>query len=522
MLKKGLLISLFLLSSLFADNVDRNSLNENKTIYLSLDSLIKEVLKRNGESLKKSIELDISKAQVNYEKGIYDPVFSSNFIRQATNMPNSVENELVRFQETYNDQVNFFDMGVNGLISSGANWSLTYANNKKRSSLIEQNKDYDKEYDTSVKLELSQPLLKGFGKDITETKIVLSQYEQEIAQNLYKQKLMELQGLTIQTYWKLYGAQKIYKSWDKSIKVAEKSLVDLEARVRSGKIAETEVLDAKSSLNIRKSEYENAKNKFSEAQNQVLILLNLSQDNNSNFTFEIINNPTENLNSLLSLQEYTDLVLVEWPEYQNAKKNIQKEMLQKEYYENQLLPKLDLVGSVERTSLQTNRENSYEHSLDPEFTNWSAGLKFSMPLSNEQAENALQMANLKLKRSKLELETLENNLVNSIQIKIDNVNSSKKQYALYKEGLEYKEHLLEVENDKLQFGKVKVSDIFEKEEDYMTYQRKFLSSIIEWKTSEALLEISTGNLLKKYNIEIDNIQYENNNEQSIYNIFTRN
>ena len=522
MTKKLILISTLLLSPLFGESKSLNE-NDKTSISLSLNSLIKEVLIRNGDAIKEQLQVSISANQVEYEEGIYDPLFTTNFLRQSTNVPNSVENELVRYQETYQDRVDFFDAGVSGLLPSGAKWSFLYSNNKKNSSLIEQNKDYDTEYDTTFKLELEQPLLKNAGIEITEAKIALSKFENKVKENGYKQKLMELQGLTIQVYWRLYGAQKIYKSWDNSIALAKKSLKDLELRAKSGKIAQTEVLEAKSALNIRMSEYENAKNRFNEAQNQVLTLLNLPFNQNNNFVFEISDSPISDIKQLLNSKEYIELALEKWPEYQNAKQNVKKEQLQTKYSQNQTLPQLNIVGSLERTSLENNRSDSYDNSIDPEFSSWTMGVKLSMPILNQQANTSLEISKIKLQQAKIELATLENNLINSIMTKIDNVNSSIKQYSLYKEGLDYKKYLLEIENNKLLLGKANARELFEKEEDYMNYQRKFLSSIINWKTSEALLEISTGNLLKKHNIKIENLaQTSRTKSKKISDIFGEN
>lgn len=522
MIKRTVCGVLLLCSSLFSMEV-QNTSNEKNEISLSLNNLMHEVLKRNGDIIKEYLQLDISRNQIEYERGIYDPTITSSFIRQSTNVPNSTENELVRYQETYQDKVNFFDVGINGLMATGATWALSYSNNKKKSSLIDQYKDYDKEYETSAKFEIEQPILKGVGKTITEAKIKLAQFEDDIKNNAYKQKLMELQGLTIQVYWRLYGAQKIYKSWDKSIKLAKKSLEDLELRVKNGKVAKTELIEAKSALNIRMSEYENAKNKFNEAQNQVLTLLNLPYNQNNNFVFEIIDNPDKEVEKLLNSQKYIELALEKWPEYQNAKKNVEKESLQKKYSKNQTLPQFNLIGSLERTSLQSDYSDSIDNSVDPEFTNWTLGVKFSMPLFNQQAQSSLNISRVKYQQSKIELSNMQNNLINSIMTKIDNVESSKKQYHLYKEGLEKQEYLLEVENDKLMLGKSSARDMFQKEEDYMNYQRKFLNSIVNWKTSQALLEITAGNLLKKYNIKVENLGNQSNiNNKNIFEILGNN
>lgn len=505
-MKKILITALGCMVLLNAEiNIEQDIKNKDN-INIKIDNLVKDVVIRNGDSIKQYLKTLIAKKQVTYEKGIYDPLLTSNFLRQSTNVANSVENELIRSQETYQDRVDFFDVGVSGLLPTGGQWSFLFTNNKKQSSLIDQNKNYDTEYDSSVKLELEQPLLKNAGKSFTEAKINLSKLENEINKNQFKQKIMELQGLVIQVYWRLYGAQKIYESWDKSIKITKKSLEDLKFRVEKGKIAQTEYLEAKSAMSIRMSEYENAKNRFNEARNQLLTLLNIRYDENNNYDLVLLDKPNNNHGSNLTLKEYTNLALDYWPEYINAKKNLKKERLQKNYSENQTLPELNLVGSIERTTLQTNRHDSFDSSIDPDFSSWTLGMKFSMPIFNEQAKSSLEISRLKLKQAEVSLKTLENNLVNSIATKMDSVLSSKKQYMIYKEGMDIKEHLLEIEHKKLLSGKANSKTVLNKEEEYMDFKRKYLSSLVNWKTSEALLEIATGNLLNKYDISFSEIE----------------
>ena len=114
---------------------------------------------------------------------------------------------------------------------------------------------------------------------------------------------------------------------------------------------------------------------------------------------------------------------------------------------------------------------------------------------------------------------MEKNIVNSLSTKIDAVESASKQYGLYKDGLELKKQLLDIEYEKLYSGKTSARVLFDKEEDYMNYQRKFLSSIINQKTSEALLLMSTGNLFAKYDINLGELNIENINNNDDKNIF---
>jgi len=514
MVKKILMGLLFFYAFASANGVDRNT-----TINLSLKDLIKKVLQRNNEVLKQYNQTKISQEQIRYESGIYDPILSANYLKTSTHIPNSTENELVRYQEEYRDKINSFDVGIGGMIQSGANWNLKFANNEKRSSLIEQYKSYDTEYDSSVKLQFEQPLLKGFGQNIVEAKLNLAKIEKETSQNTYEQKMMELQGLVIQLYWRWYGAEKIYRSWEKSIESAEKSLIELKSRVEFGKIAGTDLLEATSSINLRKSEYENAKSKVFEVRNQILTLLNLNSSDYKNIVFKIVDNPNDDKVELLDLETYSKMALENLPEYKALKKSLEKELLQVEYAQNQKLPQLNLVSSVETHSLEEKSRVSIDESFGKDFVGWSLGLKLNIPLFNNQADSSLNIAKLRLKQIYNDKESMEKNIVNSLSTKIDTVKSSAKQYAFYQDGLNLKKQLLEIEYEKLYSGKTSARVLFDKEEDYMNYQRKFLSSIINQKTAEALLLMSTGSLFAKYDINPNEFNTQNTNMVDDKNIF---
>lgn len=516
-MKKNLYV-LSIISSIFLTQ----NLKAEDNIYLSLNPLVKEVLSRNGESVREYFQTNITQTQISYEKGIYDPIFSASVTRQSTNIPNSAEDKLIRLDNTYQDKIDFFDTGFSGLLPIGTQWSLFFSNNKKQSSIIKKYRSYEFEYDSSVKLQIEQPLLKNAGVEMTEAKIKLSEFENEIEKSKYEQKLMELQGVTIQLYWKLYGSYEIYKSWEQSIKLAQKALAELEIRAKSGKIAETEVLEATSALNIRKSEYENAKNRFVEVQNQILTLLNISVNENEKFEFILSENPEDKISEVLSLNNYLSQAFEKWPEYLISKKNLEKEELQLKYATNQLLPKLNLVASTQRNALTADRHSSVNDAFDDEFVSWALGLKFEQPLFSDKEKNSLKIAQLRVYQAKSDLKSLENNLKNSLMTKIENLQGSKKQYLLYKEGLKIKKDLIDIDYERLSLGKITAKELFEKEEDYMNYQRKMLSSIINWKTAEALLDISTGNLLNKYNIDIKTLNYSlDDNDVNIKELFKK-
>ena len=257
--------ALLFVSCLICTNVLTAGAADN-SVKLSLDNVVHEVVSRNSSVLYDYIQTNISKEGITSEKSIYVPVVQSSLISQTNSAQNSTDELLSRQATNYEELNNGFDLGFSGLIPSGAQWDVKLVNSMKNSTSIDNYRSYRYEYNGTLKLTIDQPLLKGFGSKVTGARIDLAAMQSSIDYGKFEQKIMDLLGTTIQIYWKLYGAQKICDSWLNSILISEKSIVDIENRVKAGKLPETELLEAKSGLLQRRTELYAARSRMVEIQ----------------------------------------------------------------------------------------------------------------------------------------------------------------------------------------------------------------------------------------------------------------
>jgi outer membrane protein TolC len=490
--------------------------NENE-VDIALSKLISQVIQRNATSIQTYIDTQIAEHSVDYEKNIYDPILNISLAKNKTHIPNSTADQLTRIREEYKEETKNFDLSVNQLFSSGAQLTFSTSLNSKQSSIIEDYRAYDTEYDSNIKLDLKQPLLKNFGSDATELKINLAKIEEKSKKATYEQQLMELALKTTQLYWRLYGSNEIVKSWNKSIELSTKTLEDIELLIQNGKIAKTEFHRAKSYINIRKTEQESASNSLSEVKSQIYNLLNISYIKNKHY--EIKTQSLELGDELkYDLDTYVAKALEKWPKYQTLLKKLEQEKLNVDYYDNQLKPQLDLVANVTSTELTSESSKKYSDLDDDDFISWKVGLNFQTPImGNKKDKNNYKIAKLNYNKIKVELDTLIVGLENSLGSKINAIESYKKQYYFAKNSFDLKKELLNIEYEKLKRGKSDTQKIFNIEEEYMDSQRKYLSSLINLKTSQAILDMALGDILTKNNIELESIKptLTNHNEKLI-------
>jgi hypothetical protein len=77
----------------------------------------------------------------------------------------------------------------------------------------------------------------------------------------------------------------------------------------------------------------------------------------------------------------------------------------------------------------------------------------------------------------------------------------KDQLEELKQGVEFRQKLLRIEQEKLKSGKISHKHLLSQEEEFVNFQRKFLSGIVSFKTAAAVLEISSSDILNKYSID---------------------
>lgn len=473
---------------------------------ISLDALVREVIKGNYDLTSQRMKVTIAKHQTEFEKGIFEPILNLSAGYFDTNVPNSAEEILSRgYLDVYNEDKYYAQAGIKGLTSSGAEWKIDISDGGKKSNLIDETQDYSREYDNTISLMLKQPLLKNFGSDVTEAKINIAKTNEVIVLNEYNSKLMNLVAATVKEYWTLYGTQKLYESWKNSLSVAKKGLAEVKLLVKHGKLPETEIIEVKSAILQRKTEILALRSKIVELQSRMMSMLNMSAIENPNLMFIVSDSPhIEKKVSIDSLAVNFDKALKNLPEYELTKLRMQQEEIKTAYNENQLLPDLSLDAGVRTAGLSSQASDALSDAFSGEHVSFNVGLSFEMPLfDNTQAEENLKISKMKLLDAKFEIESSKRMLNNVLHTKTEQLRTQQDRLSIYKNDMKLQSQLLNIEVEKLQSGKADVRDVFDYEEKVILSQRKLLNSIINWKLAEALLDKATGTLFEKYQIEVD-------------------
>ena len=238
---------------------EKPSVTENPPGYhrqqpLLLPELIRHMVSTNQQVQIQKTDWMIRQAEAEQSRAIFEPELSTSITRESNKQRNSVEEALGRgLTATYDEQNWRYDASVEALVPTGGKIKLGYNLNDLSDSLTRSLTDEENEYQMYLGINLTQPLLKNAGTKMTRAGIMTADLESTAAFQEYRLKMMQRVSKVSVDYWGYYQAYKKLTLREDSCRIAKQILTDNRVRHRTGKMAETEVLEAIIGVNTRKS-----------------------------------------------------------------------------------------------------------------------------------------------------------------------------------------------------------------------------------------------------------------------------
>ena len=275
------------------------------------------------------------------------------------------------------------------------------------------------EYRSAMRFSISQPLLRNAGRQVNEASIRIAEYSQQAVQLKTRLQAIRIVAIVDKAYWALYQAWGELDVRRQQFEYANQNLVMVNRRVQEGLTAAVEVnraeigvadrmdalIVAETNLKLAQRQLRFYMNDISDEVNTASLLVPSTQPNLLKYEF--------NRNKLLEDALSGRLELLE----QELK--LAADLTNIDYLENQTLPIFTLdyqYGALSNTSNRVG--NSYQNLLNGDFNDWSVGLKFEMPLTNEASkarlEKAVQQRNQRLATKDLQVLTVKKEIYDAL------------------------------------------------------------------------------------------------------------
>lgn len=502
-------------------------------LYLSLQDAIALALENN---------IDIEVQRYNYEIRNYalknaeaqacggngcDPQFTANmsWARNASIVTNAIVGGGVSTNVGNNRTRNF---SIQQGLPTGATATLNF--NNSSSTTNNPNVNFVPNLQSSLNLQMTQPLLNGFGLALNRRPIVIARNDIRRTDFEFQQNVNNILNTVIQAYWNLVSARSNVDVAQQSLDLAQQLYDNNRKQLEIGTLAALEVLQAETAL-------ESARANLVQAQTAVLTQENTMKNllSRNGVASPLIADahiiPTDRIRvpevePVTPIQDLIDMALQKRPEIGVQQLNLENQRLNLQNTRNSMLPQLNLTGNVSNQgtggplnpipnvdpltgqlrprNVNTELVGGYGNILRQLFgvptISYNIGFQFTVNLRNRSAQAQMAQQTLQLRTAELQLQRTLNQIradVRNAQIAVE---QARARYASAEKARVIQEQVLRAEEQKYQLGASTVYTVVQMQRDLANTRQQELAAQVAYAQAKLQLDVATGNLMDRYNI----------------------
>ena len=497
---------------------------EGNTIKLPLKSVIFLALKNNLQIAFESLGPNVSETDIAREESVYDPNVSLQFgkDRRVTQTGNFLAGagEPSIYQESWDLEVDVMKKFVTGT-SAELKWN---SSDSKTDFLFQA---LVPEYRSELNLLLTQPLLKDFGIDVGKSMIKIASLNFKMSQDQFKGRVMDILYEIEKQYWNLYFQIKDYEAREKSLKLAEDLLREFKIKIEAGTLAPIEIYQAEAEVATRKEDLIVTRDLLKDSEDRLKSALNFYEKEQY---WDLVIIPADEPRPAVSKEDLMEGIKEAFkyrPDYNQAKMDIEARNIMVKYTKNQVLPRVDLFGTIgtmglggrgnpdavdfagggnggqDASSFSTHWDDVSDHMASGDFYNYTIGIKIEFPLGNRFAKSQYSKAKVEALRAATYLKDLENIIINEMRAAVRQVETNLEMIEAARASLKLADEKLKAEEKKYEVGLSTTHDLLEFQEDLARAESREARTLTEYEKSLVNLARVKGLLLEEHNITID-------------------
>jgi len=489
---------------------------------MTLRDCIAGALANNLDLAIAAFNPDINREAVAATREKYLPQFNLAFNKLDQNQPGTwgVEGTSVLTKsDTYT-------LSLSERIVTGTTASLSFSNgmsNTSRTFTV-----INPSYNSSFLLNLTQPLLRGFGPKINRIDTLQAENQRDISVSALKSMVIQTVYDVEDAYWSLYSALENRKVQEESLEQSRTLLRKNREAVRIG---------AKSALDILNSEAEVAQYEDTLVQAQLTVeqsesrlkrMLNLPVEAQAaGETIVPADKPTIEKRDI-SYEAAVQIALEERPEMSQSEKELENYDYSLSYYRNDLLPQLDLTFSTWSPGqsgvknlydndnpfmgnvigrVEGSRMDAFREALRRTYKNWSLKLNLSIPFGNIFARSNLAKAKMEREQAVQRQEQQRQGIAYEISEAIKSLQNAGRKVESSRASRELQEKRAAAETQRYQLGLAGSEWLLSYQRQLTNARTSEIRAIIDYKLAAARLEKAMGTTLRTMGLKFRDYEF---------------
>ncbi|MBC7925827.1 MAG: TolC family protein [Bryobacteraceae bacterium] len=384
----------------------------------------------------------------------------------------------------------------------------------------------------SMNLQVTQPLLRGFGFAVNNRFIRVARNQVKISDMVFRQQIIATVANVVNLYSDLVSFTENVKVKKSALSLAQKLFNDNRTQVQIGTLAPIEIVKAE-------AEVARAEQELTVAETQVLqqetILKNYLSRTGVNSPVisdaRIVPTDTLQMPEREAIQPIQDLVAVaveNRPELAQTRLAIENSRISLDGDRSQLLPSFDLVAAAQNNALAgqantlplpTNVSEGFVRQpngaflgglgsvwsqiLGRNYPDYSVGFQLSIPLRNRAARADMIRDQLTLRQNELRQRQELNQIRVDVQNAMIGLQQSRAQYQAASKSRVLQDRTLDAEQKKYALGASTVFFVIQAQRDLAQAQGAEVAALSSYNRARVSMDRATGRILEVHNVSLD-------------------
>jgi outer membrane protein TolC len=382
---------------------------------------------------------------------------------------------------------------------------------------------FNPSYTGQITYSIGQHLLRDRGRLPNMRQIRISQNNEKVSEIGFEIQLTSLLAQAQKSYWDLVFANQDLGVKQRSLELANRTLVENKMKVEIGTLAPIDVLQTEADVAVRKEQLVLSTFNVTSAEDQIKKMTSSDKDPSMFFVkLRAQDSPKRpEAVQIPTLEEAIRVALENRPEMRQALIEMENKDIDVQYMRNQRLPAFDVTASynqngaggtkIERSGLAGSASriipggvgNAFGQLFSYDFTGYSLGFSFVLPLSNKAADADLERSLNEQRLSKSKMDVMAQQIALEVRNSLTQVEMNRARIETAKISHELAEKKMEGERDKFNLGSSTLRFVLEEQRNVAQAESNELQAVVNFTKSLIDLDRAMGLTLSKNNIEIE-------------------
>jgi outer membrane protein len=456
----------------------------------------------------------------------YDPaiVGTLSLQRQSTPQPS-----VFTSGATSLDTRNFIgNLSIQQSFETGGTVSLGYNNNTVNSNTLRA--DYNPYTQSSLGLNITQPLLQGFGLATNRRFIRIARNDERVADLVFRQQLIETVSAVIRLYWDMVGLVEDLRVKQQALELSQKLYENNKSQVEVGTLAPLELKRAQAEVARSRQDLTNSESLV--LQQELLLKNVLTRSGTADpllrsariVPLDRIVIPAQE--TIEPVQDLLAKALADRPDVTQARIQIDNSNISLKGSRSALLPELDFIAGLQNNALsgQPNTNvvppgstftrspdnffvggygNALGQLFGRNFPNYNVGVQLNIPLHNRVAQADVIRDELQVRQSEVRLKQLQNQVRLEVENALVALERSRATYDAATETRQLQEEALAAEQERYTVGASTSFFVIQYQRDLEQARSTEVVARNNYAKSKAALDRASGETLVRNAIEVE-------------------